>query len=102
MADYSKYKYYKGEKENPFSNGTTPFDYLKEKFWIIESYNSSDPEYFTFERLKERFYPRIAEKINGKWIFNCAFETTPPIYGRVDLEASYNSGEFIFIDTIQP
>jgi len=101
MADYSKYKYYKGEKENPFSNGTEPFDYLREKFWILEEYNARDNTSFTFERLKNRFYPRIAKKVNGKWIFDCHFETNPPISGMVDLDASYDSDNFVFVNINQ-
>ncbi|MDR1896159.1 MAG: hypothetical protein LBR10_05145 [Prevotellaceae bacterium] len=71
MTDYSKYKYYKGEKENPFSNDTNPFDYYREKFWQIEAFdNGCNIANHTLAQTKERYYTILGYKLSYRIIEN--------------------------------
>jgi hypothetical protein len=72
LADYSKYKYYKGERKNPFSdfidNNTSNDDlyfkwlskYLwKIEYWFIENDNNE---------LKNRYFSKLGIKRDRKYL----------------------------------
>lgn len=111
MADFSKYKYYKGEKENPWEKYKTDNHYTGQPewfyniFWFLEKIRvqKGDKE---FEKYRHRVFGKwiAANEINGTYYFvdECTFRYddyhgfTDTSY--INLDKSLNMGKLIYDD----
>jgi hypothetical protein len=107
MADYSKYKYYKGEKENPYkciindvvhSNINTAFDALRGFMWIIEkNYAKGNVE---GEKFKDRIFSRwfgTPYKVKGHHVLR-VYDEKRKYEDCIDLDETLKQGKLVVLE----
>ncbi|MDR1372332.1 MAG: hypothetical protein LBJ17_04290 [Dysgonamonadaceae bacterium] len=115
MKDYSMYKYYKGEKRNPYkkNNDVHLLDFFY-AFWIMEEFHflstGTKNSGLSFDDCKGHYFGKIAgydgwcsdfvykcmEK--GLYVVKYLYEDNKRINLYVDVEKTYKKGEFVFLD----